>query len=115
MSNERIAELCHEVNRAYCQALGDESQPSWADAPEWQRASAIDGVVLHLRKDVSPAESHASWMKRKLSEGWTYGPEKDPEAKRHPCLVAYDELPREQRVKDHLFTAVVATIKRMAE
>ena len=30
MKNEAIAKVCHEVNRAYCKALGDESQlPFW--------------------------------------------------------------------------------------
>jgi len=26
---EAIAKVCHEVNRWYCKALGDESQPEW--------------------------------------------------------------------------------------
>lgn len=30
----QIAQVCHEVNRAYCQALGDDSQPAWDDAPD---------------------------------------------------------------------------------
>lgn len=28
-----VARICHEVNRAYCEALGDTSQVSWEDAP----------------------------------------------------------------------------------
>ena len=28
-----IAMICHEANRAYCAANGDESQPSWNEAP----------------------------------------------------------------------------------
>ena len=39
-----IAIICHEANKIYCESLGDNSQESWEDAPEWQRASAIDGV-----------------------------------------------------------------------
>ena len=52
MTNEHIARVCHEVNRAYCEALGDTSQPAWEDAPEWQRKSAMKGVELHLRNNV---------------------------------------------------------------
>jgi hypothetical protein len=33
MEIEEIAKVAHEVNRAYCQALGDFSQPKWEDAP----------------------------------------------------------------------------------
>jgi len=34
---EKCAEAAHEMNRIYCEAHGDISQPRWADAPEWQR------------------------------------------------------------------------------
>lgn len=43
MENEKIARVAHEVNKAYCEALGDMSQPVWEEAPEWQRASATSG------------------------------------------------------------------------
>ncbi len=104
---DNIARVCHEVNRAYCQALGDKSQPAWEDAPEWQRASARMGVDLHTMGDFGPEASHISWMDNKLAEGWTFGPVKDAAAKTHPCLVPFTELPREQQAKDFLFRAVV--------
>lgn len=110
MTRLQIAELCHEVNRAYCLALGDTSQPPWASAPEWQTQSAVDGVVFQLaHPDSTPEESHANWMKVKLDAGWKYGEKKDEAAKTHPCIRPYDELPVEQRAKDYLFTAVVRT------
>lgn len=34
MNREEIAQACHAVNRAYCQALGDFSQPVWNEAPQ---------------------------------------------------------------------------------
>jgi hypothetical protein len=37
---DQVARVCHEANRAYCQTLGDNSQPAWDDAPEWQKDSA---------------------------------------------------------------------------
>lgn len=108
---ERIAKACHEVNRAYCQAMGDNSQVPWEDAPEWQRASARMGVDLHLSGDFGPEASHISWMKQKLEEGWRWGPVKDAEKKEHHCLVPFSELPREQQAKDFLFRAVVHSMK----
>ncbi len=110
-TKEEIARVCHEVNRAYCQALGDMSQPAWEDAPEWQRASARLGVELHVSGDHGPEASHESWMKQKLEEGWKYGPVKDPERKEHHCIVPFDQLPREQQAKDFLFRAVVHAMK----
>ena len=45
MKPEQIARVCHEVNRAYCRAIGDESQPAWEDAPDWQQRSAVLGTA----------------------------------------------------------------------
>ena len=109
-SMDQIAKVAHEVNRAYCQALGDNSQPSYEDAPEWQRASARMGVDLHTMGNFGPEASHISWMKQKLDEGWKYGPVKDPEKKEHPCIVPFDQLPVEQQAKDHLFRGVVHAV-----
>ncbi|RBO54779.1 hypothetical protein DSD19_04590 [Rhodovulum sp. BSW8] len=108
-----VARIAHEVNRAYCQHIG-ESQPSWANAPEWMVESALAGVRAHLDTARSPEESHALWMDHKLREGWKWGPVKDPAAKEHPCLVPYDHLPPEQRVKDLLFAAVCRAINEHA-
>lgn len=110
--SEHIAQVCHEVNRAYCQAMGDHSQVPWHDAPDWQRMSAIHGVELHLANPhASPAASHEAWMAEKLAAGWEYGPVKDTAAKRHPCLVPFDQLPREQQAKDYIFRAVVHALR----
>lgn len=110
-----IASACHEVNRAYCASLGDLSQPTWDDAPGWQRDSAIAGVKAALEDpSMTPERSHAGWSAQKLLDGWVYGPVKDPEAKTHPCLVSYELLPPEQRTKDALFLAVVNALRGLA-
>lgn len=103
--------LAHEVNRAYCSAHGDDTQVQFDHAPDWQTDSAMNGVAAHLENpDMTPEQSHESWMAQKEAEGWVYGEVKDPDAKTHPCMVPYAELPLEQRVKDHLFKAVVGTV-----
>lgn len=108
---EQIARVCHEVNRAYCTAIGDNSQPAWEDAEDWQKQSAILGVKGTLaHPGGTPQDSHELWLAHKEAEGWTYGPRKDPAKKEHPCMVPYDQLPTEQRVKDHLFIAVVRAL-----
>lgn len=108
ISKEEIARVCHEVNRAYCQALGDNSQPAWEEAPDWQRDSALTGVNLHLgTPDAGPQASHESWMAEKVATGWVYGDVKNPEAKTHPCIVPFDQLPQAQQAKDFIFRGVV--------
>lgn len=105
-----IARASYEVNRAYCIAIGDTSQPAWDDAPEWQQSSARNGVAGALDGN-TPEQSHVAWMAEKVANGWTYGPVKDPERKQHPCMVSYAELPAAQRAKDSLF---VGTVRGMA-
>jgi hypothetical protein len=109
MTKEQLAELCHEVNRMYCKIIGDESQPPWAEAPDWQKESTLAGVQYHLDNPYigRPVASHDNWMTRKLLEGWRYGPIKDVDKKEHPRLLPYYRLPVEQRIKDDLFSSIV--------
>ncbi len=108
MNQNQIARVCHQVNKAYCEALGDTSQPEWEDAPQWQRDSALLGVKLHTENpQASASASHESWMAQKVAEGWAYGDVKNPEAKQHPCIVPFDQLPVAQQAKDFIFRAVV--------
>lgn len=109
------ARICHEANRAYCAGIGDNSQPTWSDAPQWQRDLAIKGVHFHWEAlenglQVSPSVSHDSWLEEKRRDGWKYGPVKDAEKKEHPCFVPYEQLPYEQMVKDYIFAAIVHSI-----
>jgi len=106
---EAAARAAHEANRAYCLAIGDASQPSWDAAPEWQRSSAMNGVEAVVNGN-GPEQLHDSWMYEKKSQGWVWGPVKDPEKKQHPCMVPYAELPPEQRAKDHIFGSVVRAV-----
>ena len=108
MDEVAIARLCHEVNRGYCEGIGDHSQVPWEQAPESVRQSAIKGVRYALKHpEATPESQHQVWMDDKIKEGFVYGPEKDLEKKTHHCLVPYGELPEAQRVKDYLFLAVV--------
>lgn len=108
MTDSQIARIAHEVNRAYCLALGDTSQVAWDEAPAWQRESAMHGVRFHRKNPTASADlSHEMWLVQKETDGWTYGPVKDVERKRHPCCVPFAELPVEQQAKDYIFRAVV--------
>lgn len=111
MTIEEIARVCHEVNRAYCAALGDNSQVAWESAPDWQRESAANGVRLHLtHPDSTPADSHENWLAEKVADGWVFGVTKDADAKTHPCVVPFAELPVEQQAKDFIFRATVKAL-----
>ena len=110
MTNEQIAKVCHEANRAYCQAIGDMSQPTWEEAPDWQKTSARNGVLHAQNPLAKPSDSHEGWLKEKEETGWKYGPTKDPAKKEHPCFLPFDQLPEEQKKKDTLFLAVARAL-----
>jgi hypothetical protein len=112
MTVENVAQVCHELNKTYCEAIGDNTQPEWKDAPEWQKSSAVKGVKFHLdNPDAGTSDSHDSWLKQKTEEGWKYGAVKNAETKEHPCFVPYEQLPTEQKAKDFIFRQAVHSLK----
>ncbi len=111
MKIEDIAQVAHEINRAYCQAINDAYQPSWAEAPEWQVNSILDGVEFHLNNpDAGPEASHNNWLKQKKEDDWCYGEVKSEVDKTHPCIMPFEDLPIEQQAKDYLFRQVVHSL-----
>jgi len=99
---EIIAAACHQQNKTYCTLIDDNSQVAWDKAPEWQADSAINGVRAALTNP-NPAASHESWLAEKEENGWVHGDVKDVEAKTHPCMMPYSDLPEAQKRKDHFF------------
>lgn len=104
------ARIAHEANRVWCMENGDDSQPSWDNAPDWQIESAINGVEFHIQNpSADDSASHNNWVKEKLEAGWVYGKVKDPNANppTHPCLVPFKELSEFQQKKDAIFRSIV--------
>lgn len=107
-----IAKVCHQANKAWCEANNDFTQQNWEDAEEWQQDSAIAGVKFRLdNPDAKEDAQHNAWMEDKLKDGWVYGEVKDAEKKTHPCLVPFHELPEFQQKKDKLFCAIVDALR----
>ncbi len=84
----------------------------WELAPEWQKTSAVNGVIFNLDHPHAPARSsHENWLEEKRVDGWKFGPIKNAETKEHPCMVPFEELPIDQQKKDYLFKAIVSALK----
>ena len=109
---EFIAKVAHQANKAWCEANEDFSQKDWDEAEAWQRESAINGVQFKIQNpEAGDDAQHNAWMTDKIEAGWVNGLTKDAEAKTHPCIVPFDELPEFQKKKDTLFCAVVEALK----
>lgn len=46
------------------------------------------------------ANNHDHWARQRIEEGWTYGPGRNDEHKKHPDLVPYQELPEAEKEYD---------------
>jgi hypothetical protein len=107
-----MAICCHEANKAWCESVGDYSQKHWGNAEQWQKDSAINGVIFRLNNPEAKEDAqHNAWMADKFNDGWVYGDVKDATAKTHPCMVQFHELPEFQQKKDKLFCAIVDALK----
>ena len=102
------AKMVHCINNRICE-LNGEQQISWEDAPDYMK----EGLIGALRSDTTAEEGHNAWMQNRLENGWTLGPVKDLEAKTSPCLIPYNELPYEQRVKDSIRMGVRDYLRQM--
>jgi len=104
MKVEKIARIAHQVNKAYCESIGDFSQKDWEEAEEWQKDAAIVGVLFVKENPNAGCDAtHNEWLNFKKKDGWVYGKKKDEQAKTHPCIVPFDELPQKQQSKDAIF------------
>lgn len=52
---------------------------------------------------------HDNWALQRLGEGWTFGPERSDEGKRHPDLVPYEQLTHGEQEYDR--RTVMAALK----
>lgn len=43
---------------------------------------------------------HDTWARRRRAEGWRYGDRRDDDARTHPGLVAYADLPESEKAYD---------------
>lgn len=109
---EKAARLAHEVNRLYALSHGETNVfPQWDDAPDDIKDSAYAGVeYLFANPKASAEDQHNAWCRHRVMSGWTYGSVKDLEAKTHPCLVPYKDLPLQQRLKDEIYQTIVREI-----
>jgi hypothetical protein len=108
------ARVCHEANRAIQLNIdADQAAPKWDMASHEQKKSMVEGVIKAIN-GATPEELHESWCDFKVKEGWKFGNEKSFENKTHPCLVPYNQLPPEQKLKDFVFSEIVQAFKDTA-
>lgn len=64
--------------------------------------------ILELSEQIAE-NVHEVWAASRMSEGWTYGKERNDALKQHPCLIPYDKLPETE--KDYDRNTAMQTLK----
>lgn len=62
-----------------------------------------DDIILSGELNILEAMAknvHEVWAESRISQGWTYGLERNDQLKHHPCLVAYEDLPDVEKAYD---------------
>ena len=69
--------------------------PQPIDTGDVQLPEELNDLVEKMAKNV-----HEVWAQSRISQGWTYGPERNDALKHHPCLVPYEDLPEVEKAYD---------------
>ena len=81
--------------------------PQPMDTSDVRLPEELSELVEQMAKNV-----HEVWAQSRISQGWTYGPERNDALKHHPCLVAYEELPEVEKAYDR--DTALETLKLIA-
>ena len=70
-------------------------QPAPFDNSCVELSADLNGLIEMLARN-----NHDLWAKRRLEEGWRWGPRKDETQKETPLLIPYEELPESEKQYD---------------
>ena len=69
--------------------------PNPIDTSDIQLPEELKSLLEAMAKNV-----HEIWAQERINQGWTYGEKRNDVLKQHPCLIAYEDLPEEEKVYD---------------
>lgn len=69
--------------------------PNPVDTTDVKLPMELELLVEEMAKNV-----HEVWAQTRISQGWSFGEERNDAAKKHPCLVPYEELSEEEKTYD---------------
>lgn len=70
-------------------------KPNPVDTTDVQIPTELTGLLENMARN-----THEVWAQGRIAQGWEYGATRDDKAKRHPCLVPYQDLPESEKEYD---------------
>lgn len=74
------------------------------DTSDIQLPKELNVLIEQMSKNV-----HEVWTQSRMTQGWSYGEERNDSLKHHPCLIPYEELPEVE--KDYDRDTALSTLK----
>ena len=111
----QIAMAAWEVIRVWCEINDDKTRLPWDQMQGHLRVSLRLGVskLLAFLNDgemPSAEENHERWCIDKIQDGWERDDKYSAEAKKHPNLRPFMELPKFDQIKDTIFINTVVSL-----
>lgn len=78
--------------------------PQPLDTSDIQLPEELNVLIEQMSKNV-----HEVWAQSRMTQGWSYGEERNDSLKHHPCLIPYEELPEVE--KDYDRDTALGTLK----
>lgn len=75
--------------------MANEYIPNPAETSDVKLPEELLPLIEEMAKNV-----HEVWAKNRMAEGWTYGPVRNDAKKETPCMVAYEDLPENEKEYD---------------
>lgn len=69
--------------------------PNPVDTTDVKLPTELELLVEEMAKNV-----HEVWAQTRISQGWSFGEERNDATKKHPCLIPYEELSEEEKTYD---------------
>lgn len=79
-----------------------------------ERQRRIDALKQCAAENTSDESRHAAWCKMHTDNGWVFGEKFDPQAKTHPNLLPWEQLPHSTRVKAAIFAIMAELAAELA-
>ena len=71
---------------------------------------ALPAEIVELTEQLAK-NTHENWARRRLTDGWRYGPVRDDARKEHPGIIPYEELSEAEKQYDR--TTALETLKAL--